>query len=60
MRKGFIILLSFILNIYCQRIEDIVECNDMKINQQELEKMSIKGQEDYVNKFFVFFKWNLM
>jgi len=56
MRKGFIILLIFILNIYCQQIEEIVECNDIQINHQELEKMSIKGQEDYVNKFFVFFK----
>ena len=54
MRKGLIILFVVILNISCQHVDDIVECNDININHQELEKMSIKGQEEYVNKFFVF------
>jgi hypothetical protein len=49
MRKVWIILSLVILNTNGQEIEDMVECNAISINHQELEQMNIKEQEEYVN-----------
>ncbi len=54
MRKVLIILFVVLLNINGQKIEDIVECNPININQQELEQMTIKEQEEFVNKLFIY------
>jgi hypothetical protein len=52
MRTYLIILFAIVFNVYCQQIEEIVECNNVDINQQNLEQMTIKEQEEYVNKFY--------
>ncbi|CAF1222359.1 unnamed protein product, partial [Rotaria sordida] len=48
--KFFIISILFIviLNIYCQQVEDIVQCNDIDINHEKLEQMTIKEQEQFI------------
>jgi hypothetical protein len=45
----FLILLFIIKStMYCQQIEDMVACNDVGIDQQEFDQMTLKEQEDYV------------
>ena len=44
------ILCLGILNISCENIADIVECNNIDIDQEKLDKMTIKEQEEYVSQ----------
>ncbi len=50
MRKFWIILCVFISNLDGRISEDIVECHVIDVNHQELERMNLKEQEEYVNK----------
>ena len=43
------ILSVIILSISGQENEEMAECHGIEINQQELEQMNMKEQEEYVN-----------
>jgi len=50
MKKVWIILYVILWNIHDQLTENIVECNAIDVNQDELEHMNFKEQEEYVKK----------
>jgi len=50
-----IILFYFIISIYCQQVDEVVECHTKNITQDQLDKMTIDQQERIVNKIFSFF-----
>ncbi|CAF4005998.1 unnamed protein product [Rotaria sordida] len=54
-----IILLVIILNIYCQQVEDIVQCNEIKINHEKLQQMSINEQEEFAKSILNEYDKNL-
>lgn len=50
----FIVLFFMIISIYCQQIDEIVECYNKNLTQDLLDKMTIDEQEQLVNKSFSF------
>jgi hypothetical protein len=49
-----IISFCFIISIYCQQIDEIVECYNKNLTEDQLDKMTIDEQEQLVNKSFSF------
>jgi hypothetical protein len=45
-----------IISIYCQQIDEIVECNSKDLHQYQLDTMSLNEREQLVNKFFCFIR----
>jgi len=52
----FIVLFFMMISIYCQQIDEIVECNSKDLHQYQLDTMSLHEQEQLVNKFFCFIR----
>ncbi len=52
----FIVLSFMIISIYCQQIDEIVECNSKDLHQYQLDTMSLNEQEQLVNNFFCFIR----
>ena len=54
MRKSYIMIVLFVIlaNVYCQKTQEIVQCNDINIDQQALNQMTTKEREKLVSRSF--------
>jgi hypothetical protein len=50
MKEIWFILCVILWNIDGQLDENIAECNAIDVNQEELERMNVSEQEEYVKK----------
>ncbi len=49
-------MISFwiLISIYCQEVDEIVECQSKDLTQYQLDKMNLNDQEQLVNKFLFY------
>lgn len=39
-----------VLNVHCQQVEDIVQCNEIYFDQDKSKQMNLEEQDELVNK----------